>query len=155
VVTGGSTYAMGDSSKTTLMGQLVFAPFALLSSLFRPFLFEARNAQMLANALETTVILVLTGMIFLRRRLADIWTTVSRTPMLMLCLVFVLTFAVAVGLTTTNLGTLSRYRMPLVPFLCVLLVALRQPMTRTVSDRAGPARPVTPARAALVRSGRE
>jgi hypothetical protein len=155
VLAGGSTYAFGDSSKTTLTGQLVFAPFALLSSLFRPFLFEARNAQMLANALETTVILVLTGSILVRRRLADIWTSVSRSPMLMLCLVFVLTFAVAVGLTTTNLGTLSRYRMPLVPFLCVLLVALRQPVLRTASDPVRPAQPLTPSRAALVRSGRE
>lgn len=155
VVSGGSTYSLGDPTKTTLAGQLTFAPFALLSSLFRPFLFEARNAQMLANALETTVILALTIMIFVRRRPRKIWDTVSRSPMLTLCLVFVVTFAVAVGLTTTNLGTLSRYRMPLVPFLCVMLVVLRKPAPRSeVSSMLPPAR-TTSVRGGMVHSARD
>jgi hypothetical protein len=37
--------------------------------------------------------------------------------------VFVITCAVAVGIATTNIGTLSRYRVPLMP-LYVLLVAV-------------------------------
>jgi hypothetical protein len=155
VVSGGSTYSLGDSTKTTLAGQLVFAPFALLSSLFRPFLFEARNAQMLANALETSVILVLAVAVFVRRRPADIWNTVARSPMLMLCLVFALVFAVAVGLTTTNLGTLSRYRMPLVPFLCVLLVVLRHQAPRAAVTGIRPSLRPNAARGGLARSRRD
>jgi hypothetical protein len=39
---------------------------------------------------------------------------------------FVVGLGIGVGLTTTNLGTLSRYRMPLVPFFGLLLMALAQ-----------------------------
>jgi hypothetical protein len=58
----------------------------------------------------------------------------------------VLLFGMAVGLTTTNLGTLSRYRMPLVPFFAALLVLFmdadkRVPGTvKSLSARAVPRR---------------
>jgi hypothetical protein len=45
-------------------------------------------------------------------------------PFLVFCVVFVITFGIAVGLTSTNLGTLSRYRSPILPFFAVLLLVL-------------------------------
>jgi len=41
--------------------------------------------------------------------------------------VFVMAFGIAVGLASSNLGTLSRYRSPLVPFFVVLLLVLGKP----------------------------
>lgn len=41
-------------------------------------------------------------------------------------LVFSLIFAFAVGVSTFNFGTLSRYKIPLVPFYAVALVLLSQ-----------------------------
>ena len=53
------------------------------------------------------------------------------------CAVFVLTFAVAVGLSTLNLGTLSRYRIPMMPFFTVLLFVLGQQAKREAAQHDG------------------
>jgi hypothetical protein len=45
----------------------------------------------------------------------------------------VLLFGTGVGLATTNLGTLMRYRMPLIPFFAMLLVALLQRSRQSVA----------------------
>lgn len=123
-VSGGSTYAFGDPTQSGLLGQLAFAPLALVTSLFRPFLFEARSAQVAVNALETAVLLAWWIRVFTRAGLKEVLKAIFRYPLLLFSLTFTLTFAVAVGLTTTNLGTLSRYRMPLVPFFWALLLVV-------------------------------
>lgn len=121
---GGSSYAFGDPTQATLVGQLAFAPIALITSLFRPFLFEARSVQVAVNGLETAVLLVWWIRVFARAGVAEVTKAVFRYPLLLFSLTFTLAFAVAVGLTTTNLGTLSRYRMPLVPFFWALLLVV-------------------------------
>jgi hypothetical protein len=138
---GDSTYQMGDGTVTSLSGQLVFAPFALITALFRPFIFEGAKVQQIVNALETTTFLAsATGLIW-RSKLRTLWRAVIAHPILMFCIAFTTTLGVAVGLSTTNLGTLSRYRMPLVPFFAATLVLLwdasRQATPRAQTTRPG------------------
>jgi hypothetical protein len=99
----------------------------LLTSLFRPALFEVRNPLMLANALETTVLTFLFVRIFFTRNLGSVRRQIANDPFLVFCVVFVIAFGIAVGLTSTNLGTLSRYRSPILPFFAVLLLVLGRP----------------------------
>ncbi|MBW2510259.1 MAG: hypothetical protein JRE81_16640 [Deltaproteobacteria bacterium] len=124
---GGSNFALGDEIPTTLGGQLAYAPLALLASLFRPVIFEARNLLMLANALETTFLTVLLIRIVVTRDLFRVRRQVMDDPFLVFCTVFVLALGVAVGLASTNLGTLSRYRAPILPFLALTLFVLQKP----------------------------
>jgi hypothetical protein len=145
-VGGGSYYEIGPSSDRSLIGQLASAPLALFTSLFRPLLFEARNGTMMVNALEATVLLALAVRSVIRYRVGGLWLSLRRSPILMFGVAFVLTFGVAVGLASTNLGTLSRYRVPLMPFWAVLLVVWN-------SARPGPHQPAT-APVKGVRSGR-
>jgi hypothetical protein len=122
---GASTYELVPPSEdATLSRQLAYAPLALITSLYRPLLFEARNAQILVNAAETTALLALSVYAIWRVSLRSLWTTLVASPLAMFSLVFIVIFGTAVGLTTTNLGTLSRYRMPLVPYFASLLVVL-------------------------------
>lgn len=121
---GGSSYLIGDPTERSLLGQLAFTPMAVLTALYRPALFEVRNAQMLVNALETTALLFATVFVMVRHTPAGAWKIVKRRPLLVFCLVFVAVMSVAVGLTSSNLGTLSRYRMPMYPFFAVLLSVL-------------------------------
>ena len=58
----------------------------------------------------------------------------TKTPFLVFCLVFVITFGLAVGLASTNLGTLSRYRAPLLPFFAVLLLVLSKPLRKPSAE---------------------
>jgi hypothetical protein len=115
---GGSNYSLGGGS---LMRQV---PLALATVLYRPLLFEASNILVALNAVEMSAAIWLTLLVLSRRRLAQILGEVARTPALCFCVGFVLTLAIGVGLTTTNLGTLSRYRVPFIPFYATLFVAL-------------------------------
>lgn len=124
VVRGGSTYALSEEARASLAGQFAYAPLAFLTALFRPVLFEVHNLLMLANAIETTTLLILVVRIPLVRSLGSVRRQIVSEPFLVFCSVFVAALALAVGLASTNLGTLSRYRSPLLPFFVVLLVAL-------------------------------
>jgi hypothetical protein len=124
---GGSDFALSGEMPTTLVGQLVYAPAALLTSLFRPALFEVHNLLMLANAVETTVFTLLFARILFTRNLGNVRRQIADNPLLVFCVVFVVAFGIAVGLASNNLGTLSRYRSPLLPFLVILLLVLDKP----------------------------
>lgn len=130
-VTGGSSYTIGDPSARSLGGQLAFAPVAVTASLFRPFLFEAHNAAAFVNGLEMTVVALLWIRILWARGLRGTWRWLRTSPVLMFCLVFVLLFSLGVGLATTNLGTLSRYRVPMMPMYGLLLLMLLPMKDRT------------------------
>lgn len=126
-VRGGSTYELvttngGEAPSTSV--QLMFAPLALLTSLYRPMLFEVNSAQVAVNALETSTLLGITLWLLWRISLRELKATLLSSPVAIFSLVFVVVMGVAVGLTTTNLGTLSRYRAPLVPYFASLLVIL-------------------------------
>ena len=137
---------MGNPTQTTLVGQLAFAPLALVTSLFRPFLFEADSFLVAVNALETAAILFLTIRALARRGFGGAWRLISESPMLVFFTLFTLGFGVAVGLTTTNLGALSRYRVPLVPFFWGLVLILDSREFGAVAARADRTRPALPVR---------
>jgi len=124
---GGSHFTLTGEVPSTFLGQLVYAPAALLTSLFRPSLFEVRNLLMLANAVETTVLTILFLRILVTRNLGNVRRQIADNPFLVFCLVFVAAFGMAVGLASSNLGTLSRYRCPILPFFVVLLAVLGKP----------------------------
>lgn len=121
-IEAGSNFNIGASGDRSVLGQLGYAPVALLTTLFRPTLFEVNNPVMFVNALETTVLTWLLAASVWRRGWRGLWAVVSATPVLMFCLVFTVSLGVGVGLTSTNLGTLSRYRIPLMPFFAVLVL---------------------------------
>lgn len=134
---GGSNYAIAEAPAQSLTGQIAYAPLALLTTLFRPLLIEVRNPMMFANACETTFVL-LTSLVALRRSGPKrIVNALMTRPALAFSVVFVVVFGVAVGLTSTNLGTLSRYRVPMMPFLVIVLFSFRalEPKTAAVGRR--------------------
>ncbi len=140
---GGSDFALSSEAPTTVLGHLALAPFALLASLFRPVIFEVHNALMLANALETTLLTLLLMRIPFTRSLGRARRQVTDDPFLVFCVVFLIAFGIAVGFASTNLGTLSRYRSPILPFFALVLLVLQKP-SRTRShtvDLAGVPKP--------------
>lgn len=139
---GGSNYALSGEVPTTLFGQLAYAPLALLASLFRPSIFEVNNFLMLANALETTFLTLLLLRILVNRNLDAVRRQIAEEPFLVFCCVFVVAFGIAVGLTSTNLGTLSRYRSPILPFFALLLLVLGR--KRRMASVAAEVRPRPP-----------
>lgn len=121
---GGSYYAIGNPDETSLTGQLAFAPMALMASFFRPLIFEAHNLVAFINSLEMTAVLLLWIRIIWVRGVRGSWRLLSSSPALVFCAVFAILCGLGVGLTTTNLGTLSRYRVPMMPMYFLLLLML-------------------------------
>lgn len=110
---GGSSFQV--DSKGPSLDQF---PLAIVTILFRPFLFEAHNAQAGVTALESTVLLCLT---FTRRR--AIWRAIShprRRPYVAFVLIYSTLFVFAFS-TIANFGILARERTQLLPFFLVLL----------------------------------
>jgi len=122
IVQGGSSYQLGSTEARSGLAQAAFVPLALMYSLFRPFLFEVRNPLMLLNAIETTWITVIVVQNFWKGGFAGLIATARESPVMAFSLVFVLLVGVGVGLATSNLGTLTRYRAPMMPFYAAFLV---------------------------------
>lgn len=114
----GSGYTLGELDGSW-QSMLRLAPQAINISLFRPYLWEVNNPLMLLSAIEGLVLLTLTIHLVWRVR----WKLFSylQRPDVMFCFVFAIVFAFAVGVSTYNFGTLSRYRIPMIPYFLLAL----------------------------------
>jgi hypothetical protein len=115
----GSRYDLGDLDGT-LSSMIRLAPAAINVSIYRPYLWEVRNPLMLLASLEGLTLMILTIIIIFR--MIRYRTNILSSPAAWFALVFSLTFAFAVGISTYNFGTLFRYKIPLMPFFAILLV---------------------------------
>lgn len=104
----------------TFFGMFKLAPAAVNVSLFRPYLWEVKNPLMLLSSIESLILLILSIYLLLyKKRIRAVFSD----PFLMFCFLFSLIFAFAVGVSTANFGTLMRYKIPLMIFYCVILIA--------------------------------
>lgn len=95
-------------------------PEAVVSVLFRPFPWEARNGLAFVAAAEG---LVLTGLFVAgRHRVAGAFRQMLRTPYVTFCVLYAALFAYAFS-SFSNFGILTRQRVQLFPFVLVLLAA--------------------------------
>ncbi|MBC3539936.1 hypothetical protein ACFSC6_04915 [Rufibacter sediminis] len=104
-----------------LFSVLFHAPEAVMQMLFRPYVWEAAPLFYKAVAVENLflVLLVLITLIYLIRK-----RKVPALPAFVaVLLVFFCISAVLVTLPTPNLGSLHRYRAPLLPFLFLVVLA--------------------------------
>lgn len=117
----GSTYTLGELDGS--FGSLVkLGPQAINVSLFRPYMWEVRNPLMLMSAMEALALLSLTLYVVVKRGSTLIASLTN--PHIIFCMVFSLTFAFAVGVSTFNFGSLSRYKIPLLPFYVLALILI-------------------------------
>ena len=130
----GSGYNIGEQDGT-LGGMAKLAPQAVVVALFRPFLWEARNPTMLLSALESTYFLILTLRIFWQVGVGRALATIGRVPVLTLCFVFSLIFAISVGISSGNFGTLVRYKIPLMPFYLSGLYIMQSLINSAATER--------------------
>ena len=127
-----------STENTSLAAQVALAPLALATALYRPLLFEARSPVQLVNAIEATALLVLTIQLIRRYSWRRLVATVVGSPTLMFCATFTLIMALGTGLSTSNMGTLSRYRAPMMPFFVVLLLVARAKLSEEAAAAVEP-----------------
>lgn len=132
----GSAYNLGELDGS-VGGMLSKFPQGVVVTLFRPFLWEAKKPIIMLSALEALIFLFFFLKAIARHRFRT-FKVIFNDPNLIFCLVFSLVFAFAVGVTSYNFGTLSRYKIPCLPFFATFLVILlykNQPAVNPVNSR--------------------
>jgi len=122
----GSAYTLGNFDPT-LLGMLELAPAGVNVTLFRPYLWEARKPIVMISALESLLYLVFTIVAIVRNNPIRMVQRILADETLQFCLIFTLIFAFAVGISTSNFGSLVRYKIPCLPFFTAFLIILLYP----------------------------
>jgi hypothetical protein len=115
---GDKRYSLG-TVEFTPVGLVRVAPMAILTGLFRPYLWEALSPTLIMNGLESVIFLYFI-FILVRRDFFKKWYLIRTNEFLVFCLIFVLIIAFMTGLTSGLYGVLVRLRAPLLPFLFIL-----------------------------------
>lgn len=107
---------------------IINSPWALLSGLFRPMVFEVSNVPGYLAAIENLLLLglVLWKLKFIRK------PKVENHVIVLTAVVYVVVLCIFLALSTPNFGTLSRFRIGFLPFF-VLLILADHPVLRTKS----------------------
>lgn len=116
----GKPHLQYPNLKPTLSSIASYAPLAALNTVMRPFPGESKEVRYVISGIENLALITLL--------LVSVWAVMRRRAgKLPFTLVLALGFycfmlAALIGLTTPNLGTLSRYRVAFLPFLVLLLL---------------------------------
>ncbi|RYY67990.1 MAG: hypothetical protein EOO13_13505 [Chitinophagaceae bacterium] len=117
----GAYFSLGVEFDGTLTSLAKVAPMAVVATLYRPFLWESRNVTTLLSSFESLAMMMLTLYVLIKVGLVRFFVTIIKKPIVLYCLLFSITFALFVGVTTLNFGTLVRYKIPCMPFYVVSL----------------------------------
>jgi hypothetical protein len=112
---GGKSFDIGEFD-ASIGGISAKAPEAIFAGLFRPGIWDVRNAVMFVSSLENTYLLLLTLFLIIKLKFFGFFIYIRKNPMLMFAMLFALFFSFSVGLTVANFGSLVRLRIPALPF---------------------------------------
>ena len=116
-----SSFSLGveyDGSKASLVKM---APAAIAATFFRPFLWESKKISTLFSSFESLAMMLLTIYVFFRVGPLSFLRSLLGDPMVFFCFFFSILFALFVGATTLNFGTLVRYKVPCLPFYIIAM----------------------------------
>ncbi|GAB4234830.1 MAG: hypothetical protein Tsb0034_08690 [Ekhidna sp.] len=119
----GSSYSLGitDFTVPNLISKI---PAALNVTLFRPYIWEVRNPLMLAAAVESLAIFLFTIYVIVKVGFGKFFGRIWRSPLILSTFVYCFSFAFAIGITSNNFGTLTRYKIPVIPFYVIGLILI-------------------------------
>ena len=119
-------YTLGTYDQSFL-GLISVMPEAIFVAVFRPFIWESTLGLMLFSAIENLFILALViRTVLLNFRL--FFSYVSKNPILIYSIVFTLSLAFMVGVSSYNFGALTRYRISFVPLLLSVIIIAEKNM---------------------------
>jgi len=110
-----------DPSFTSL---LLKSPWVVFTCLFRPFLWESKKVIIFFTSLESTLLLICTLFVMIKLGIIHFFRTILTTPYLLFCFTISILFALIIGFTTFNFGTMIRYKIIFLPFYYFLLINL-------------------------------
>jgi len=112
----GSSFSLGVEYDGSVQSLIKIAPAAVIATLFRPFLWESKKISTLFSSIESMFIMFFTLSVLYKAGPVNFIRSIAKDPTVLYCLLFALLFALFVGATTANFGTLVRYKIPCMPF---------------------------------------
>jgi hypothetical protein len=106
----------------SLSGMLLKSPGVIFSCLFRPFLWESKKIIILFTSLESTILLLSTIFLLFKTRFTGFFRVIFTNQLVLFSFVLSILFALIIGFTTFNFGTMIRYKIILLPFYYFMLV---------------------------------
>jgi hypothetical protein len=121
----GSSFSLGVEYDGSVSSLIKIAPAAIIATLYRPFIWESKKISTLLSSIESMVIMFFTLSVFFKARPKNFIRPILKDPTILYCLLFALLFALFVGATTANFGTLVRYKIPCMPFYIIAIFLIQ------------------------------
>lgn len=121
---GGKSFDIGNFD-ASVGGVIQKVPAAIFAGIFRPGIWDVRNAVMFVSSLENTYLLILTIFLMIKLKFFGFFSLIRKNPLVLFAFLFSLFFAFSVGLTVANFGSLVRLRIPELPFFVSGIFILR------------------------------
>ena len=131
-----SNFSLGAEFDGSPKGLIKIAPIAIATTLFRPFLWESHKPSSLLAALESLLIMMFTFFVIYKAGVITLTKIVLRDPLIFYCFLFAFAFALFVGASTLNFGTLVRYKIPCMPFYLISLFLVYEKVKEKAKARA-------------------
>ncbi len=103
--------------------ELIFKFFpAVNATLFRPYIWEARNVLMVFSGLENLLLLGLSIYSLFKLNIRNFFSTIFSHPILSFSFIYALLFGFSVGISVANFGALVRLKIPAIPFFLATVI---------------------------------
>lgn len=129
----GNSFDIGNY-EASAMGLLSVSHKAIFAAIFRPTILDAKNAVMLISALENTFMLLFCFYLLVKLKIYKFFMLISSHPLVTFSFIFSIFFALSVGVSISNFGTLVRLKIPCIPFFVASLVIVNDMLKRKVTD---------------------
>ena len=113
-----------SSPDASLESILANSPAVIGTCLFRPFVWESQKAIIFLASLEALFTLLMTLYVIGKSKVLWFFKYIFTDAVLLFCLIFSILFALVIGYTTFNFGTMIRYKIIFLPFYFFLLISV-------------------------------
>ncbi|MFT3909265.1 MAG: hypothetical protein QM737_07565 [Ferruginibacter sp.] len=114
--TASSNFSLGVDFDGTAQSLVRLAPAAVVATLFRPYLWESKKLSTLLSSFESLALMLFTIFVLYKVGIKKFILTILNKPIIFYSLMYAIIFALFVGATTLNFGSLVRYKIPGMPF---------------------------------------
>lgn len=116
---GAFTFGEIDPS---IAGIVSKAPSAVFSCLYRPFVWESKKIMILFTSLESLALLLFSLYLLFKTKVFFFFKAIFSNEFIFFSFVLSILFALVIGFTTFNFGTMIRYKIIFLPFFYFILV---------------------------------
>ena len=118
-----------------LLAWFKLAPAAINVTLFRPYLWESGKIIIFFSALESGFLLLFTIFTIFKVGPFKFVYYIFKDPLLLAFFLFTIIFAIFVGLSSFNFGSLVRYKIPCIPLYLIVLAVILKKKSRLDSPK--------------------